>query len=52
MSVLNAIYKQVGVDSEIYSDSDTDGRSVWGFFNGLYKILVLIFAVKLLEIVK
>lgn len=44
MSVLNAVYKQVSVDSEMCSDIGTAGRSVQSlfyFFNGLYKILVI-----------
>lgn len=32
MSVLNAVYKQVSVDSEMCSDIGTDGRSVQSLF--------------------
>lgn len=54
MSVLNAVYKQVSVDSEMCSDIGTDGRSVQSLF---YSFLMdytkyLLFAKKLLEIVR
>lgn len=50
--LLNAIYKQVGVDSEMCSDIDTEGRMFSLLFFLMDYTKYLTFAIKRLEIVR